>query len=217
MNGDPVDPISYEQSIRELWSKLAASKNIDLQTYLLRDDEGDEWGHAAHIGSLLQYLRGEAELRILGLVTCGLLRAWLSDRDEWTRPTEKMLQERLLNNDDMPRGLEVDRHQLEDVIAERWPELAHMQTAHVISKKGGKANPTKGRPIGSGTYAKSDAPLLLEIGDLLETGIARSVHQASMMVAERALGGGTIESKARRLRNAYRSELADKDAFQPGS
>jgi hypothetical protein len=140
----------------------------------------------------------------MGLVTCGYLKAWLVDREEWTRPTDHTLRERLRKVDDMPRGLSVDRQELEAQIAAWWPELGSVDTPKTIltSNAVGDAG-RRGRPPGSGTYDKSDAPLLLEMSTLLKDGTASSVHAASMAVAGRAAGGGTIESKARRLRDAY--------------
>lgn len=62
----------------------------------------------------------------------------------------------------------------------------------------------RGRPIGAGSFAQADEPLLAEIGALIRDGLSR--HAATLIVAARALGGGVNESKARRLRR----RLSDK-------
>jgi hypothetical protein len=61
----------------------------------------------------------------------------------------------------------------------------------------------RGRPPGSGALAASDAPLLKEIGELVSSGLALSANAAAARVAPRALGGGTEESRAKRLRDAF--------------
>jgi hypothetical protein len=54
----------------------------------------------------------------------------------------------------------------------------------------------RGRPKGSG-YAQADQALVPEILALMASGLSR--HEATQRVAERASGGGTKNSKARRL------------------
>lgn len=60
-----------------------------------------------------------------------------------------------------------------------------------------------GRPSGSGTNARRDAPLLAEMAELINSGQAASPNAAALAVADRAAGGGTLESKAARLRRAF--------------
>jgi hypothetical protein len=53
-----------------------------------------------------------------------------------------------------------------------------------------------------------DAPLLLEMRQLLSEGKAASAEEAARQVASRAHGGGTPESKAERLARRFRKEEA---------
>jgi hypothetical protein len=55
----------------------------------------------------------------------------------------------------------------------------------------------RGRPRGAGSLAQDDEPLLAEIRTLMTGGLSR--HAATLIVADRALGGGVKENKARRL------------------
>jgi hypothetical protein len=61
----------------------------------------------------------------------------------------------------------------------------------------------RGRPRGSGSLADDDAPLLKEMLDLIASGRARSPNAAAEAVAGRAAGGGSFESKVKRLRDAF--------------
>lgn len=61
----------------------------------------------------------------------------------------------------------------------------------------------RGRPAGSGTYDMHDAPLLDEMASLLTSGAALSPNAAALAVADRAFGGGSQDSKVKRLRDAY--------------
>lgn len=66
----------------------------------------------------------------------------------------------------------------------------------------------RGRTPGSGTYAAPDAPLLVEMGQMLDTGAAISPEGAAKIVAHKAAGPATIESKTSRLARAYRAQPA---------
>jgi hypothetical protein len=78
-----------------------------------------------------------------------------------------------------------------------------------ILEKGSTKKPNtskrRGRTPGAGSYAAVDAPLLAEMKQLLAEQKALSVHQAAKLVAERAHGGGTIDSRASRLARSYRA------------
>jgi hypothetical protein len=78
--------------------------------------------------------------------------------------------------------------------------------AVVSSESGSSAARQRGRRLGSGTYAIADAPLLAEMKDLIEAGKANSPDGAAKMVAAKAAGAATIESKASRLARAYRGQ-----------
>jgi hypothetical protein len=66
----------------------------------------------------------------------------------------------------------------------------------------------RGRKPGQGSYDMLDAPLLLEMRQLLSDGKAASAEEAARQVASRAHGGGTPESKAERLARRFRKEEA---------
>ena len=75
---------------------------------------------------------------------------------------------------------------------------------------GDKPTPNKkigkpGRPPGTG-YHKKDAPLLRKMNELILTGEANSRLQAADMVVDGAIGGGTPESKKKRLLRGYSAE-----------
>jgi hypothetical protein len=63
----------------------------------------------------------------------------------------------------------------------------------------------RGRPQGTG-FADSDAPLLREMRQLRTTGQASSNTDAARAVAAKAKGGGSFESKVRRLQKRYEKE-----------
>ena len=66
-----------------------------------------------------------------------------------------------------------------------------------------------GRTLGSGAYTKADAPLLIEMRQLIKAQVAMSANRAAQMVAVKAFGEGTLESKAARLARAYRLSEAN--------
>lgn len=63
----------------------------------------------------------------------------------------------------------------------------------------------RGRIKGSGSLADADAALVDEMRTLIAEGRTFSVNSAAQMVADRAVGHGTIESKATRLAKRYRA------------
>ena len=65
----------------------------------------------------------------------------------------------------------------------------------------------RGRKPGSGSYEKDDAPLIKEMGGLIAEDKAASPYAAAMQIVDKAKGGGTPESKARRLVDRYNDEL----------
>jgi hypothetical protein len=67
---------------------------------------------------------------------------------------------------------------------------------------------TRGRPAGTG-WKTADEPLLVEMASLVADGTARSPNDAARMMANRALGHGTPESKQTRLAKAYRAKYED--------
>ena len=65
--------------------------------------------------------------------------------------------------------------------------------------------PRHGRRKGSG-YQRVDEPLLKEMHRMLEERKAPTVEAAAKMIAHRAYGGGTKESKVDRLARRYRQQ-----------
>jgi hypothetical protein len=62
-----------------------------------------------------------------------------------------------------------------------------------------------GRRKGSGSYDHHDKPLIDEMKTLIEEGKAVSAEAAARLVADRAKGAGTLESKAERLAKKCRA------------
>jgi hypothetical protein len=61
----------------------------------------------------------------------------------------------------------------------------------------------RGRRRGAGSLAESDEPLVLEMHALVKSRRVPSLYQAALDLAKRAKGGGTEESKAKRLIARY--------------
>jgi hypothetical protein len=61
----------------------------------------------------------------------------------------------------------------------------------------------RGRPLGSGSLVTADAPLIEEMHRIIETNPTLSVTAAAMKVADRAEGGGLLDSRVRRLTQRY--------------
>ena len=71
------------------------------------------------------------------------------------------------------------------------------------------ATPKKrGRKKGDGSYATIDLPLLEEMKELILSHRAASPEEAARMLAEKAFGSGSLESKAERLAKRYRETRA---------
>jgi hypothetical protein len=60
-----------------------------------------------------------------------------------------------------------------------------------------------GRPKGSGSLATADEHLIEEMHKLIQSHEAKSANDAALIVAERAKGSGTVDSKQSRLRRRY--------------
>jgi hypothetical protein len=71
---------------------------------------------------------------------------------------------------------------------------------------GDKKLDKRGRPLGSGSFKGADEPLLHEMRQLIETGVAKSAEDAAGRVAARA-AGASFESKRTRLAKRYREQL----------
>jgi hypothetical protein len=71
-----------------------------------------------------------------------------------------------------------------------------------------RAGLNRGRTPGAGSYVDADRSLLQEMATLIANGRAASVDAAAKMVAEHASGGGSVESKAKRLARRYAARPA---------
>ena len=96
------------------------------------------------------------------------------------------------------RALLVSSAQVRDVKVSRAGLLAlgHAAPAVTLARAG--------RRKGDGSMAGADAPLLVEMRGLIADRKAVSPNAAALMVAHKAVGGGTTDSKAARLRRRYR-------------
>jgi hypothetical protein len=65
----------------------------------------------------------------------------------------------------------------------------------------------RGRRKGAGSLAEADGPLVLEMHALVSSRAVPSVYQAAARLAKGAKGGGTEESKAKRLIILYRKRF----------
>jgi hypothetical protein len=103
-------------------------------------------------------------------------------------------------------------------VKELWPMSACSPNVEpsVSGEKGGMplqpeiasevATPKKpGRKKGNGSYAAVDLPLLDEMKELISSHRAASPQEAARMLAGKAHGSGTLESKIERLARRYRS------------
>lgn len=91
------------------------------------------------------------------------------------------------------------------ILIDRSKIIAH---SGFIGTKQGSASqtvrkPGRGRPKGSGSYAEADAPLLAEMRQLIAGQEAFSPDGAAKMIAHKAKGGGTLDSRANRLARRY--------------
>ena len=83
------------------------------------------------------------------------------------------------------------------------------QKANRRSTPKGLTHPNRrGRKKGSGSYDPADALLLAEMKRLLDAGEAVSLQKAAAAVVDKAVGGGTDESKIKRLVKKYGGSVA---------
>lgn len=206
MTGNPIDPIWFSIAVKEIFHRLAASEGIDLNP---RDHDpgcelsSDEELRRQQLDERLSALRDEAHMRLWGLVLIGDLRAWLGDGEQWARPTEQLLKSRLTVPPDEPIALYVDRTEVDAVMKARysaeWPQKAS-DRPQPINQSAPRA---RGRRRGSGTFAESDALILLEMRALVESGEEVSVTAAARRLAPKARGSLNLDSREARLRKAY--------------
>ncbi len=99
---------------------------------------------------------------------------------------------------------------LPEQIAERPSAIvATDKTARATSPSSPEAGSrSHGRPKGAGSMALSDAPLIERMHDLITRGECTSASAAAQVVVKDANGGGTAESKIRRLVGRYKNKFA---------
>ena len=68
------------------------------------------------------------------------------------------------------------------------------------------SRPRTGRKPGDGSYSRFDEPLLAEMQAHMDEGRAPSPEAAAKLVASKAYGGGTKESKVDRLAKRFRAQ-----------
>ena len=83
-----------------------------------------------------------------------------------------------------------------------YPGSASDVDPPAIAKKKPKKN--RGRPKGSGSLEKADAPIVAKMKDGLKTGKFNSVHAAAQHYAPEAAGSGAPQSKVERLMRRLR-------------
>ena len=77
----------------------------------------------------------------------------------------------------------------------------------VTTNNGRKKKPAKrGRKLGSGSYEKDDAPLVVEMCKLIASEEAKSVWNAAEKVVSKAKGSAEIESRIKRLVERYNKQ-----------
>ena len=112
-----------------------------------------------------------------------------------------------VRRDDIAKFIEgtarpADDKQTDNPAAEAGRQL-NSQTCRTSKRK----SPQKrGRPRGSGSFAKDDEPLIDEMRQLLDEENANSLTNAAQFVVSKAKGGGEEESKIRRLVRRYKNK-----------
>jgi hypothetical protein len=211
---EPIDPMTFTAALEELWLRFTANAGFDAEGH---------WLPTAADGSVTpeiweskglsnkeyfeEYLWDEALITLAGMPMVGLLRVWETDDKTWRRPPPRSVFKSAYHPDEIGR-LFVDREEFEQMLLTRYPPntIGSAQEPAVIEPERSKnVKGRRGRPRGR-KYAEPDALLLIEMRSLIESGKATSPHEASLMVAHKAAGGGTEESKARRVRDAFSAE-----------
>jgi len=98
-----------------------------------------------------------------------------------------------------------------DELIREWPDApAPPSAVAALTEADVAENPpslvkaaARGRPAGVGSLAGLDSPLIAEMHAWIGEGDGRSTFAAAQRVAERAAGGGTLESKVKRLAARY--------------
>jgi hypothetical protein len=141
---------------------------------------------------------------------------------EWTGHRERALDEVSRAEDEtlQQQLAALDEQWAEFVAAETRPRPAPENRAEQVSEIQRNAEPQslgadgnrdrrRGRPKGSGSYEAADAPLIEAMRAAILANPTLSPTAAALQVAHRAAGGGTDESKAKRLAAAYSAKFRE--------
>jgi hypothetical protein len=161
VNGDPVEPLTFERAIRQLWERLAANAGISLRTHLNEDDQGK--GKSVSRGQReeqLEKLHDDADFKVWSLAVVGEIGAWAAEGGRFRRVPQEAVRDRAGRAADEPWGLYVDGRELASVAATRWPdEFGSRTTSATSAAKPADfaAERRSGRPKGDG-YSPKDVP-----------------------------------------------------------
>jgi hypothetical protein len=206
----PDRPISFEKARRLLWERLAANAGVDLNSYSERDREQlrSEGDNARD--EQLEGLWADADITLTGWIVCEELHWWVDDNGSWSSGTREGLKRRLLRPRDEPKELYVDRDEMSALMPRTDPDFSRNSARASVMAGSDVPKPNRrGRPAGSGSHDKSDAPLLKEMGELMEANPELSLAAASLMVVDRAKGTPNIENRAKRLCRKFKSLRRD--------
>lgn len=193
-----------------LWERLAANAGIDLNRHLERDGEQLRSERDKALDEQLESLWVDADITLTGWIVCEELHWWVDDNGSWSSGTREGLKLRLLRPREEPKELYVDRDELSALMPNTDPEFSRnfARASVTVGSDAPKPNP-RGRPPGSGSHDKSDAPLLKEMGELMEADPELSLAAASFMVVNRAKGTANIENRAKRLCRKFKAFRRD--------
>jgi len=210
----PGHAIMLSEAWRVLWTRLAANAGLNSDgNWLNREEQATQSDPAAADASrehLFSALQDDAHIQLEGYIAVSRIRVWQSEGKEWRLiPPEWALVQFMTRTQESVRFL-IDKAEFEsDLLARHPPRTPNLSedTASLENSSASGTNRPRGRPPGK-KYAASDALLVAEMRDLLQTGNASSPTDASNQLAHKAEGPATLESKAKRLRDAHR------DAFE---
>lgn len=193
--------------------RLAANAGLDSDGNWLDREEratpSDSAAADAHRDHLFSVAQDEAHFLLEAYIAESRIRVWQSEGKEWRLlPPEWALVQFMTRTEESERFL-IDKAEFESNLLARHPPRTSKLSDDIASLEDSSASITnrrRGRPLGK-KYAVSDALLVAEMRDLIRTGEASSSTDASNQLAHKAEGGATLESKAKRLRDAHRDAL----------
>lgn len=163
MNGDPIDPISFEQAIHAIWYRLGTAAGLDAKRGEYQRDDGsskirETEAISEELESKIGALQATAYAALMGHVIGGGMRAWIVEGENWKRPPLHVLKNRFMGHD--PTGVYLESQDVTSTIAQ-WPrELRLLDTVEEATPTEAKTatKPPKGkvgRPRGPG-YTLTD-------------------------------------------------------------